>query len=226
MELSEEQVTEFEEKGWTVVPALFGTEERSILENAALRVSEEMPHSGRDATDLPSTCHGAHLYSDVLRALSHHPEVLTRARQLLGGREYYVHQSRVNHKNTKGSITDWHQDFGTYHRVDMLPEPDGIMIAIFVDDVTEVNAPLLALPGSHAEGLVPLVYRPDERGMQREDKGWHTFDDLDPEKAEENQCECAFARQSALLCWTFIDGTHRVLSMHVVLFHLSSSLQR
>ena len=34
------------------------------------------------------------------------------------------------------------QDFGTYHRVDMLPEPDGIMMAVFIDDVTELNAPL------------------------------------------------------------------------------------
>ena len=80
------------------------------------------------------------------------------------------------------------QDFGTYHRVDMLPEPDGIMMAVFIDDVTELNAPLLAVPGSHAEGLVPLVYRPGPDGVRREDKGWHTFDDLDPEKAEDNQC--------------------------------------
>tara|TARA_B110000240_G_C13044867_1_gene260773 strand:- start:46 stop:468 length:423 start_codon:yes stop_codon:yes gene_type:complete len=28
------------------------------------------------------------------------------------------------------------------------------MIAVFLDDVTDVNAPLLAVPGSHKEGLV------------------------------------------------------------------------
>ena len=87
--------------GWTKA------EDLAILEKAALRVSEAMPHSGRDATGKPATCHGAHLHSDVLRALSHHPEILTRAQQLLGGRQYYVHQSRVNHKNTKGAMTDW-----------------------------------------------------------------------------------------------------------------------
>ena len=107
MELSGAQVAEFEQKGWTVVPSVFGAEDLAILEKAALRVSEAMPHSGRDATGKPATCHGAHLHSDVLRALSHHPEILTRAQQLLGGRQYYVHQSRVNHKNTKGAMTDW-----------------------------------------------------------------------------------------------------------------------
>jgi len=57
-------------------------------------------------------------------------------------------------KQTNGSIVVWHQDFGTYHRVDGVPEPRGIMAAIFLDDVTAVNAPLLAVPGSHREGLV------------------------------------------------------------------------
>ena len=28
------------------------------------------------------------------------------------------------------------------------------MIAVFLDDLTHVNAPLLAVPGSHHEGLV------------------------------------------------------------------------
>ena len=94
------------------------------------------------------------------------------------------------------------QDFGTYHRVDMLPEPDGIMMAVFIDDVSELNAPLLAVPGSHNEGLVPLVYRPGPDGVRREDKGWHTFDDLDPEKAEDNQC----ARPQHLLACTLCDS--------------------
>jgi ectoine hydroxylase len=57
-------------------------------------------------------------------------------------------------KQTNGSVVAWHQDFGTYHRVDGVPEPRGIMIAVFVDDVSDTNAPLLAVPGSHVEGLV------------------------------------------------------------------------
>ena len=75
------------------------------------------------------------------------------ARQLLG-KHFYVHQSRVNAKQTGGAIVNWHQDFGTYHRVDGVPRPEGIMIAVFLDDVSEFNAPLMAVPGSHCEGVV------------------------------------------------------------------------
>ena len=49
---------------------------------------------------------------------------------------------------------EWHQDWGTYYRVDGILEPRGIMIGVFLDDVTAVNAPVLAVPGSHKDGLV------------------------------------------------------------------------
>jgi ectoine hydroxylase len=75
------------------------------------------------------------------------------ATDLLGS-DVFIHQSRINLKQTNGSIVEWHQDFGTYHRVDGIPEPRGIMIAVFLDDISAVNAPLLAVPGSHVEGLV------------------------------------------------------------------------
>ena len=73
----------------------------------------------------------------------------------------------------------------------MLPEPDGIMMAVFIDDVTELNAPLLASPGSHHEGLIPLRYRPGPDGSRREDRGAHTFDHLSA--AEEERLHLEFS---------------------------------
>ena len=45
--------------------------------------------------------------------------------------QVFVHQSRINIKQQNGSIVEWHQDFGTYHRVDGIPEARGIMIGVF-----------------------------------------------------------------------------------------------
>ena len=53
-----------------------------------------------------------------------------------------------------GAIVDWHQDFGTYHRVDGVPEPKGLMISILLDEVTACNAPLMLVPGTQAMGIV------------------------------------------------------------------------
>lgn len=152
--LTSAQVSAYRETGWVVIPQAFSTAEVDVLETAALDVLERPgPEVGREADGSPHVCWGMHLFDVRLAALVHHPTLVEPSRQLLGS-DFYVHQSRINMKQTNGSIVAWHQDFGTYHRVDGVPDPRGIMIAVFLDDVTDVNAPLLAVPGSHREGLV------------------------------------------------------------------------
>lgn len=152
--LTEEQVAAYRDRGWIVTPGVFDSTELGVLARAACVVLERPgPEVGREADGAPSICWGMHLFDERLAALTRHPALLQPARQLLDN-EVFVHQSRINMKQPNGSIVAWHQDFGTYHRIDGVPEPRGIMIAVFVDDVSIVNAPLLAVPRSHREGLV------------------------------------------------------------------------
>jgi ectoine hydroxylase len=154
MELDGDQIAQYQTKGWVVVPDVFGAEAVQGLESAAFDVLERRgPEVSRETDGSPHVCWGMHLFDERLGRLPRHPAVLTPAEQLLGD-QVYVHQSRINIKQTGGSIVEWHQDFGTYHRVDGIPEARGIMIAVFLDDVTACNAPLLAIPGSHREGIV------------------------------------------------------------------------
>jgi len=152
--LSVDQVSEFNRKGWTVVPDVFSSRELGVLEAAALDVVKRPgPEVARETDGNPHVCWGMHLFDERLGALARHPALVEGAAQLLGS-PVYVHQSRINLKQTNGSLVEWHQDWGTYHRVDGVPDSRGIMIAVLIDDMTEVTAPLLAVPGSHAEGLV------------------------------------------------------------------------
>ncbi|MDH3678655.1 MAG: phytanoyl-CoA dioxygenase family protein [Acidimicrobiia bacterium] len=154
MQLSTEQVAAYRTKGWVVVPDSLGEAEVAVVTEAALEVLERPgPEVGREADGSPHVCWGMHLFDERLATLTRHPGLVKPSRQLLAN-DIYVHQSRINMKQTNGSIVAWHQDFGTYHRVDGVPDPRGIMIAVFCDDVTAVNAPLLAVPGSQREGLV------------------------------------------------------------------------
>ena len=154
MTLDQSTIDTYRDRGWALLPGVFSAGEVAVLESAALEVLERPgPEVGREADGSPHVCWGMHLFDDRLDALVHHPMLVDACRQLLGS-DFYVHQSRINMKQTNGSIVAWHQDFGTYHRVDGVPEPRGIMIAVFLDDITAVNAPLLAVPGSHREGLV------------------------------------------------------------------------
>ncbi len=66
-----------------------------------------------------------------------------------------MHQYKVNAKAAfDGDVWQWHQDFGTWHRDDGMPEPRAMNIAVFLNDVTEFNGPLMFIPGSHREGVL------------------------------------------------------------------------
>jgi ectoine hydroxylase len=154
MDLTKEQVSEYDEKGWIVLPQLFSKEEVSILESAAMDVLQRPgPEVARELNGDPHVCWGMHLFDERFSALTRHPSLLLPVEQLMRN-QVFVHQSRINIKQQNGSIVEWHQDFGTYHRVDGIPEARGIMIGIFLDDVSACNAPVLAVPGSHKEGVV------------------------------------------------------------------------
>ena len=152
--IDQQWVDEYKAKGYITVNGLFSPKEVAVLNQATADVIQmDGPQVMRERNGLPHVIYGMHLLDKRLAALAHHPKLVGIAQQLLG-KPIYVHQSRVNAKQTGGAIVNWHQDFGTYHRVDGVPRPDGIMIAIFLNDVYDYNAPLMAVPGSHVEGVV------------------------------------------------------------------------
>ena len=114
------------------------------------------PEMARDPDGSPSIAFGIHLFDERFGALARHPDIVGPAEQLVGN-QVYLHAARVNLKQTGGPIIDWHQDFGTYYFIDGMPEPRGLMIAVFLDEVTACNAPLMIIPGSHRHGAVREV---------------------------------------------------------------------
>lgn len=161
MKLNDEQQQAYRQKGYVFLPSLFSKEEVAVLDTAMGEVlKRDGPEVAREQDGSVHLVYGMHLFDERLHALSRHPRIVEPCRQLAGA-EVFVHQSRVNAKQFHGAMVDWHQDFGIYHRVDGLPEPRGIVVAVFLDEVTECNAPLMCLPGSHCEGLIAAEVNPD-----------------------------------------------------------------
>lgn len=152
--VSSAQVKEYQEKGWLVLPALLDETEVSVLSDAVEALARhDGPEVALDNNGAPHVVYGMHLLNDRMAALVRHPVLVAAVEQILG-KQFFVHQSRVNIKQTDGAIVKWHQDFGTYYRVDGLPRPEGIMIGVFLDDIDACNAPVLAIPGSHKAGIL------------------------------------------------------------------------
>jgi len=159
MRLTDQQKETFHEKGWIVVPGAFSSDEVGVLNQAVDRLTtHDGPEVAREPGGAPHVVYGMHLLDDRMSALAHHPNIVETSEALLGS-QVFVHQSRVNVKQTDGSIVKWHQDFGTYHRVDGLPDPRGLMIGVFLNDINACNAPVLGIPGSHRHGIVSEAFR-------------------------------------------------------------------
>ena len=61
MDLTEKQISEYDENGWTLLPELFSKGEISILESAAMDVLQRPgPEVARESNGDPHVCWGMH----------------------------------------------------------------------------------------------------------------------------------------------------------------------
>ena len=156
MKLSAEQHIQFERDGYLFFPAHFSAQETQNLLDAvpelySRREDYNVREKGKDAV---RTNFAAHLYSEPFAKLARHPRMIEPVEDLLG-EKLYMHQFKINGKMAfEGDVWQWHQDYGTWLNDDHMPTERAMNIAIFLDDVTEHNGPLMFIPGSHKKGVV------------------------------------------------------------------------
>ena len=146
-----QQLNGFAEQGFVFLPSLFSDAEVAVLRAGAARI---MARTGPEVvceadSNTVRLVYGAHMYDEVFVRLGRHPHLVRAAEQLLETDGVYIHQSRLNPKAAfAGAEWEWHQDFATWHDRDGLKEPRALMVAVFIEDMTAANAPLLIVPGS------------------------------------------------------------------------------
>ena len=156
MKLNPEQLEQFDRDGYLFFPSLFSPEETKTLNDAvpelySRREDYNIREKGKDAV---RTNFAAHMYSEPFAKLGRHPRMVEPVQELLG-EELYMHQFKSNGKMAfEGDVWQWHQDYGTWLNDDLMPTERAMNVAIFLDDVTEHNGPLMFIPGSHKKGVV------------------------------------------------------------------------
>jgi ectoine hydroxylase len=156
MKLSTEQLAEFHREGWLLLENLFSAAEVKVLTDDLPRVfalrREEVVRE-KDG-DTPRSAFAAQHYSEPFARLARHPRLIEPVEQILDG-PVYIHQFKVNAKAAfDGDVWQWHQDYGTWARDDDMPEARALNIALFLDDVTACNGPLMFIPRSHTDGVL------------------------------------------------------------------------
>ena len=155
MKLTPAEIIQFNDEGYLFFPDRFSTVEVKVLKNAASDVyAMDRKEVWKESSGVARTAFAAHTYNEAFRRLGCHPKLIEPASQLLDG-QVYIHQYKVNAKAAfDGEVWQWHQDYGTWKRDDDMPEPKAMNIAVFLDDVTAANGPLLFIPGSHKLGVI------------------------------------------------------------------------
>jgi ectoine hydroxylase len=156
MQLSPSQIAEFEREGFVALPNLFTPAEVALLRREAdvvyAQKRQEVVREKDGAT--PRTAFAAHTYNEACRRLGRHPRLIRPVEQILGGK-LYMHQFKINAKAAfDGDVWQWHQDYGTWARDDLMPAPLAMNIALYLDDVSEFNGPLWFIPRSHKKGVL------------------------------------------------------------------------
>ena len=156
MRLSQEQLEQFDRDGYLFFPGQFSAEETRTLTDAVPELYERredynVREKGKDAV---RTNFAAHMYSEPFARLARHPRMIEPVEDLLD-EKLYMHQFKINGKMAfEGDVWQWHQDYGTWLNDDLMPTERAMNVAIFLDDVTEFNGPLMFIPGSHKKGVV------------------------------------------------------------------------
>jgi len=156
MRLTEQQRAEFDELGYLFLPGMFDAEEVAVLRREAQRIfamqREEVVREKDQKT--ARTSFAAHTYNEAYRRLGRHPRLIEPVMQILDG-PVYMHQFKINAKAAfNGDVWQWHQDYGTWARDDLMPEARAMNIALFLEDVTEFNGALMFIPRSHQAGTL------------------------------------------------------------------------
>ena len=156
MRLTQKQVEFYRHNGYLVVRGIYSqaeveqmkAEARIIFaEDSPRRVVEKDGHSVRSV-------YGSHVNNTMFWNLVRDARVLEPARQLLED-DVYVYQFKINAKASfGGDVWEWHQDYIFWLKEDGMPTARAANVALFLDEVTELNGPLFLIPGSHQLGVI------------------------------------------------------------------------
>lgn len=152
--ITNQQLRDFKNNGFLIINEYFNDEELSEIDSMVCRLKEERHESyvyEDDGTTLRSI-NGPHLIDKGFEIIPQ-KRISDDVRMLLDS-DVYIHQYKINFKSPLGGdVWPWHSDFYFWNKEDGMPGNNALSVAIALDDITEFNAPIFFIPGSHTENI-------------------------------------------------------------------------
>src|SRR5215510_4993796 len=164
MDLSAQQLEQFDRDGFLVFPDLFARTEVAVLRREVARLSQvQADEVVREHTGGVRTIFRVHesdgpTRSKPFHALVRTPRLLRPVQQVLKDDRVCVYHTKINTKPAiEGTVWQWHQDYGSWKR-DGCPRPDMATFNVTMTDTSEMGGALYLIPGSHKLGRIEPVY--------------------------------------------------------------------
>jgi ectoine hydroxylase-related dioxygenase (phytanoyl-CoA dioxygenase family) len=172
MNLNKQQMLDFEQNGYVIVPSLFNEEEMKALNEYSrhqMGLLGEEGHATIDSEGKKSKiCLWDHPEDNLFGHFSRSERLVNNAQALLDGDEIYHWHSKVMIKEPKvGGAWEWHQDYGYWYSGNCL-FPDLISCMVAIDKATVENGCLQVLKGSHKLGRIDHIQIGTQTGADPE----------------------------------------------------------
>ena len=154
--LTAEQISEFQDNGYLIVPKLFDVEEAKILHVAA-KADKAFSEHAYDLEDGEGGKAQLVLWNkageDLWGAIARSERIIDAMEALLGDEVYHYHSKMSIKRPRTGGAWSWHQDYGYWYQNGCL-FPDMASAFIAIDPNTKANGCLQVLRGSHKMGRI------------------------------------------------------------------------
>ncbi len=165
-----EELAQYQQDGFLLMPGLFDAEEMQILLRYAKNDGALIAGAAgrKDATGQITKLTLWNQAGDNLYGMfSRSPRIVDRMEQLLGGEVYHYHTKMMLKEPRVGGAWEWHQDYGYWYQNGCLfPLLASCLIA--VDRATRENGCLQVLRGSHQMGRIEHGKTGDQTGADME----------------------------------------------------------
>ena len=169
-EVSQEQMAQWHDDGYLIVPRVLDGEEIDLL-NQIARADKGMDQAV-DSLDAEGGVSRLRLCNelddDMYSAISRSRRIVDTVQILLGGEVYHWHHKMMLKEARIGGAWEWHQDYGYWYVNNHCLFPDMASCAIAVDRASKSNGCLQVIKGSHKCGRIEHGRRGDQAGADLE----------------------------------------------------------
>nr|VFJ96758.1 MAG: ectoine hydroxylase [Candidatus Kentron sp. H]VFJ97840.1 MAG: ectoine hydroxylase [Candidatus Kentron sp. H]VFK03271.1 MAG: ectoine hydroxylase [Candidatus Kentron sp. H] len=149
--LPEEQLDDYERRGYLLVKDIFTEDEVDRLNERAQALADKRSENvifEPEGENHLRFLLGIH-HDDLFAKYARNRFILGVVRQILNS-DVYIYQSKVVSKDAFfGKAVPFHTDYNTWHGVDGLPTLGIVNVSIFLTDQELFNGALMVVPGSH-----------------------------------------------------------------------------